>query len=231
MIDRSLTSGAVEKMAPLFSFLSLVDIEMGLVNLIRNEYMNGYVFDKSFFDLSPFKILHKLYYRKESNPLYLFAKDNIPHDKLDEYYHDFMDEKYESILNYSITTEAFTFLESLDRNNDFVPYIFYYNDEEFKIIKELGLKNTKVVHIDQITGYNSESCKQVFVRYSEELEKFCTEEFGGRAFYISTAALNMNEEYNNVKDQTLLARINMIGSGLYCYDMYNISVIGGPEDD
>ena len=50
MIDRSLTSGAVEKMAPLFSFLSLVDIEMGLVNLIRNEYMNSYVFDKSFFE-------------------------------------------------------------------------------------------------------------------------------------------------------------------------------------
>ena len=99
------------KMAPLISFYTIVDIDVGLIRLIKREYLNPSVFDVEFFRRPLISIIHDLYYRKMQNPIYLFAKDNIEKEKIDQYYSDFLNEKMDDILDLSVTTSMEDLIE------------------------------------------------------------------------------------------------------------------------
>ena len=82
MDSQIIASRANGKMAPLISFNTIFDIDVGLIQLIYDEYLDPKVFNIDIFNKSLKDIIKLLYFRTEKNPLYLFANDNISKENL-----------------------------------------------------------------------------------------------------------------------------------------------------
>ena len=90
MIRTDIISGVKVKMTPLISFHAIVDIDVGLINLIKQEYLDERVFNKDFFTQPIYAIIADRYYRKERNPLLVFAKNKKDTETLNGYYEVFL---------------------------------------------------------------------------------------------------------------------------------------------
>ena len=148
-------------MAPLISFDSIVDTDVGLVNLIRKEYLDTKVFNKDFFDMQFYEILKQLYHRKEKNLLYLFAIDTSNTELLDSYYNEFMERCMPQILEMSITTEILTLIDQFNSSQEIKSTILCYSEDQLRIIQEEPtLKKNRKVLLSDLTEKEKQSFSQ-----------------------------------------------------------------------
>lgn len=212
-------------MAPLISFTSIVDTDVGLVNLIRKEYLDTRVFEKSFFDMDFYKIIKSLYHRKERNLLYLFAKDKSNTELLDSYYNEFIERCMPEILQMSITTEVLSLVEYFNNSQEIKATILCYSEDQLKIIEdEPVLKKNRKVLFSNLSERDKESFSQYFFKEVEEIENF--KKCRNKTFYISSFRANFTEE-NDVKELDFLKDIYRNINAINIFDMYNKDIFGG----
>ena len=219
--------GVMSYHAPLFSFHSIYDIDIGLVNLIREKYLNEKVFDPLFFKQSKLKIISDMYKRKESNPLTVFAKSNISKDDLDDYYKQFLEKEYKYIYDECVSTEILNYINIFADDKEINPIVLCYNDYEEKIVKEEDkLKNVKIVRLNKDNTMNvsdQRSYSEFFVKRVEEIDIF--NKVIDFSFYISSFRPNFEENSKGelVLKSTKMIEINIMipSSSFNIYDMYN----------
>ena len=124
---------------PLLPFDTIVDTDVGLLNLIDRGYASPDYFDIDFFKTrgNNQAMVKTLYERREVNPLSLCIKDKSLADKL---YTQFFNDKYPEILMNSVFTGLFYMLNLFSTSGDIIPSILYKNDIEkefLDIIPEL----------------------------------------------------------------------------------------------
>ena len=83
MLTGVATPGASQ--TPLISFNSIYDLDIGLIKLIQNEYLDESIFDKNFFNRPLLSMIYDSYHRENFNPLTMFSKSKDM-ELLDEYY-------------------------------------------------------------------------------------------------------------------------------------------------
>lgn len=97
---------------PLIPFNLIIDTDIGLYRVIAEKYKDPNTFGTGILEASPKYQLYHLYNRTDINPLYSIAVN--PNDKktLDEYYEEFMEEEYTSIVENSPTTRLYNIITS-----------------------------------------------------------------------------------------------------------------------
>lgn len=216
-MDTNITINGTEKMVPLISFHSIVDIDVGLIRLIQNEYLNPSVFDISFFNRSLLEIIKDLYKRKEENPLYLFAKNRT--ERIDEYYSDFLKEEMNNILDLSVSTDMENLLHLFKDSSEIIPTILCYDKYQFDILEKTdSLKEYDKILISDLGEKEKYSYTQYYFNIIEEAELFLNAK--NKTFYFSSCGRNLNENNDDIKEsdviKTLVTNVNQIN----LFDLY-----------
>lgn len=216
-----LSSKGVKKLTPLIHFDCIVDTDIGLIQLVNDQYMDRSVFNAEMFNKSLGEMILDLYFRKVENPLYMYANPNIDHDLLDQYYKEFFESKYDLILERSPGTELQNIINLFKTTSgDIIPTVLCENDVSEKFIKEaLSVDTVQFKDIDE------ESIKKythVYLKYTTQLEPFKTFLYN-KIIYISTHGINFNNDDEMVRYDYLdiLLKKNI----LHILDLYNIQKI------
>lgn len=221
----NIVGGAKSKLAPLISFNTLVDTNIGLVNLIRRDYLDPSVFKIEFFDQSFYKILSDLYYRKTKNPLKVFAKENVEDEILDQYYEEFMEKCYKDILGMSIGTEMINLVDIFNDSQEVVSTILCYKQEEIDLLNtEPKLEKNEKVLLSKISQHDIDKTFQQFYLYSlDEIKPF--ENCRLKTFYFSGSGINFDEETSDLIITEPLKKIITQTNAISVFDMYKKDII------
>lgn len=177
---------------PLFTFNSIIDLDFGLVNLIKENFMNTDVFNTDFFNQDLQKCLNDLCLRENKNPLYLMTNKNVNSKDLDEYYSQFLEE--EELIQFSFYTNVFNLLLVCKNNDNFNPTLLYFNEGQKRYIENNDeLKGIHLISVEEL----EESKKHydfIFIKDLDELQYFLYSK--STLFYV--AKLRYNFDKNDV---------------------------------
>ena len=217
----SVVGGAGSKSAPLISFNAIVDIDVGLINFVKRDYLSPSVFDVSKFNIDQNDIIREVYFRKELNPLTHFAKDKSNTQLLDDYYKEFIDTKMKDILDLSIATDVINMIDLFNVSNEINASILYYTEEQKEMLdNEDTFKDNEKVSISSLTSYDLKSIyTQYYFRSIEEAEYFSDCQY--KTFYFSMCATNLNEENDDLKESDILLNIAKHRNQINIFDLYN----------
>lgn len=211
--------GGAIRLAPLISFNTLVDTDMGLLNYIYNsEYHNEDIFDFTLFEEDYQKLIEKVYKRKNNNPLYCIAKNN--NEFIDKCYEEFINTKEKEILNNSITTQMKMVIETFIKysSSRVIPTILYYDDLQLEILKgESYLKKVNMVKFP-LSMKEKKNYDCFYIKTVEEAEPFST--LKAKAFYFASFGMNLNDNMNDLQNSELLDKI-IYNNQYAIFDMYN----------
>lgn len=168
-------------------FNMVIDLEMGLMRLIKFEYRNDYFLYESIENEEFIKLL--LMYRKNRNPLSVITSDETPQEEIDELYHQFMTERYDKILSLAPSTEIFKLLK-LSNKDESMRFTIVFDDKEQEKLFDLRKgysfgRHTGNIFDKEIVSNN----KNLFIKEISELSKQ-SQEINGKNIYFADYGFN-----------------------------------------
>lgn len=218
------------KFTPLISFHAIIDMDMGLIKNILINYRNENVFDLKK-DKKYFEILGEIYRRKETNPLYYLLKvDNqAARTFVDECYQEFLAEKEEEILSYSVSTDMYNLMRDFYNNSEIIPTILYYSQYQKNVLdNDPFLCKIKSVYIEDLkTDQEKRNIyDQFYFKTIDEAELFLP--LSNKTFYFSTTGRNLNETNDDILfSNEDVYEIYKRGNKINLFDIYRMDIIGG----
>ena len=202
----------------LIDFNCYIDTEIGLIRLVQNKYLDSRVFNKKILSSGSRNILLSLIERKELNPLYVIANDNISKEDLDDYYKEFMETEYESILNYSYITEMENLI-NLFKTEPSIHVTFLCNSElEANLIRSLKTLSIKYNIIFRDDNNDKSKYSTYYFKYvNDDLLDYI---FPFKNYYFSKYKLNFNDELD-FERRDYIDVINKMGGEVRIMDLYN----------
>lgn len=128
---------------PLFDFQLLCDIDLGLYRLIKQDYYDRSIFDNGLFDSNDELFIRTiLLYRKTTNPLFTFSRnDSLSDQEKNDIYQEFLDTEYTKILDLSTPTTILKMASISNNTNNIVNVtILCRSEEEERWIKKYNSK-------------------------------------------------------------------------------------------
>lgn len=227
MIKSNILGGANSNLAPLISFNTIVDTDIGLIKLVCEDFFDPAVFDEDLFkDLSKYQLIHKVYYRDHTNPLTAIAKKDTPIQLLDEYYQEFKEKYMSEIYKRSITTEMLNSIYNFNISQDINSVILCYSQEQIDLLNEESeLEENKKILFSDIITKDKFSFKQYFFKYIDEIYPFDNCE--AKTIYLSTFRPNFNETKEDLLDPKLVEKLIKNRNQISIFDLYRKDIIGG----
>lgn len=200
---------------------TIFDIDLALLKLIRNKYLDEEEFIFERITQPPSVLKHMLRYRSERNPLYDFV---VNKEDADSYYLKFLEEKYDEILEYAEPTVLFELVSKFVSTRGVIITTILYNDkrEEFLIDKfrQFG-------HINKILSNNYDKdidlnkYDTLYIKDYHNILLFDIKSLRGKNVYISSNMYNMSITRNyriipNIDISTLCMEYNE----LHVVDLY-----------
>jgi len=212
----------------LIDFNCIVDTEIGMINLIKEKYLDDRIFNKDLINGSLDSIILSLIERKDVNPLYLFANSGTNKKDLDDYYKEFMTVEYVNVLNRSIVT-GLRNLIYLFRTEPGIHVTFLC---ESNIEKQLLLQ---IEDFDKcsIVLYNQKDID--FSQYTAYYFKYITDQvlnflYEYKTYYFSKNSLNFDNDSNLIRSDIINKIIAKRGE-IEIIDLYNKSYLEGDNDN
>lgn len=213
-------SGA-SNLAPLISFDTIFDLDIGLIQVIYSEFLDPDIFNIDFFKRDLIDIIQDLYNRKEVNPLYICSNHKVDRKLLDEYYDQFIENYKEEIVYNSVSTAVLEMVKLFNQSNDIVPTILCKDEIEFEMMEnEYNFSNNKIVLLDELSMSDRKSYNQFYFKYIEDVDSFSS--FRKKTYYFSTAKRNLNEEGTDLKDSEYIDEILLRGNNINIFNLYDI---------
>lgn len=217
----------VRKLTPIIDFNCIVDTEYGLLQLIYDQYYDLSVFNKVKFEMPSNKILLELYTRKCKNPLIPFINEGISEKDADDYYNQFIDTKYEDILDRSCGTNIQIAISNFNSSGgDVLASILCHNELQKQYISNLMEFKQNKIYMDNEFKSDDSKFNQLYLKYVDDLSLYI-KECVGKNVYFSSMYINMREEDpiylredKNLKIISSFAYINT-------YDLYNMDYLKG----
>ena len=138
---------------PLIPFNCIVDTDVGLIDLIKNEYRSSDMFNIGLLDsfINKKDLIKYLYHRSTFNPIVPFMNNKEDIETADDLYNQFINKRYNDILNRSPVTGLYKLVSLLNYSNELAPMITYSNQIEYDIIEHNStLNKIKNIIIDDI---------------------------------------------------------------------------------
>lgn len=208
----------------LIDFNCYIDTEFGLLDLIKNKYLDPSVFNiNKLVNQSSKSLILSLIDRKERNPLTIIANDNISKKDLDDYYNEFMLEEYDNILDLSVTTEMKSLLELFKTEPSIHVTFLCKNQKEVDILKEDSSTDRCkfIIHSDE-NNYSKFSA--FYFKYiTKDISKYL---YDYKTYYFSTYKLNFDEKFDLIEPD-IIDSILLSGGSIEILDLYNKSYLLG----
>lgn len=176
----------------LFTFDSVIDIDIAIISLMIDEFPDAKKYYKSNIISASLNVLKN--YRISSpykNPLKILFKDEYS-EGLEDMYADIIEKYYDSILEISLPNDVFKLSETFMKTDDkFIQCsINCRNSKEKQYINKILDSNydTKI-DVKDVTSYGC-----IFVKYPEELLQFSNVE--GKHIYVSNLRCNYDNDCN-----------------------------------
>lgn len=168
-------------------FNMVIDLEMGLLRLIKFEYRNDYFLYKSIENEDFIKAL--LMERENKNPLSVITADGTPQEELDNLYKQFMEKRYDKILSLSPCTELFRLLK-MSYKDESMRFTIVFEDEKqeklFNLRKGYSFRrHTGSIFDEEIIKNNS----NLFIKDISDLN-MQTQEITGKNLYFADYGFN-----------------------------------------
>lgn len=179
----------------LIPFDLVVDLDIGLLKLVRFEYSNNDYFYKGILQGMDDCLRYSLMTREDPNPLSIAAVDPDDHETLDEFYKQFMEREYTKIMNLSQDTAIsdLTKVSGMTSASDRIVRItIMCRSEEEKRLINLRKMNPFRVIVSNPEKVDLSQYKALFVKNVYDLD-----------MYRNVEALNLyiaNYGFNLVKD-------------------------------
>ncbi len=222
----------------LISVNALIDIDIGLYLLIKDEYLDPDIFDVDFFNSSNMlKFISTSYLRVDDNPLYNVSV-STDHNLLDEYYAQFITDKYNEIYDKSVYTDIIKLLFMFCEVGELNTSILYYKDYSFDMLQkdiESGVlpKNISLVDAKTLKGRDLDKYNQIYLRSIHEFDVLPLNSFTTpKNFYISSFGPNYDSK-GLLKRNNSLSRV-MFGKLMHditIFDMYDLSNLRNHKGD
>ena len=198
-------------MIPLIPFDMIIDTDVGLICTILKKYMNSDVFIKEFFNKKICQLVYDLYLRKVENPLRMCLKEQYI-GKADIFYEQFMEQEYDSIINYSVFTEFYRLIRAYTNETDIRPTILYKNERErIELLKHENTKKCTSISVNCINASNIKNYNQFYFKRIEDVTPFLGL-IKNKTIYFANYGFNKNDD-GNIKDNGeifLLSEDNVI---------------------
>lgn len=208
----------------LMDFDCYVDTDIGLIRLIKEKYLDERVFDRELINSNIIKIIKLLYNRKDKNPLYVFSKDGVSKEDLDDYYNEFIKEEYDEILARSVTTEIKSLINLFRTESGIHITFLCKNQEEIDLLKrDETLKNDKFVLKDSKNVDFSIYTAYYFKYLDEEINKYI---YPYKTYYFSKYKINFNDDFSLVH-KDIIDKIVYNRGEVEILDLYNMSLLEG----
>lgn len=179
----------------LIPFDLVVDLDMGLLKLVRFEYNNNDYFYKGILQGMDDCLRYSLMTREDPNPLSIAAVNPDDHETLDEFYKQFMEREYTKIMNLSQDTAIsdLTKVSGMTSASDRIVRITIMcrSEEEKKLINLRKMNPFRVI-VSSPEKIDLSQYKALFVKNAYDLD-----------MYRNVEALNLyiaNYGFNLVKD-------------------------------
>ena len=162
----------------------MIDMDFGLIKLVQEEYRAD-IFDKNVLDSDDNTIKQLLVRRTNPNPLSILTDNK----DIDEYYNQFLDERYMDIYARSRITDIGDFCINLLVFSDFSLHLQYTNENEKMIVeKTINALNSKPVYDirrDDVVPYDYVS---IFVKNIMDLLNY--RDLNALSIYVARYAFN-----------------------------------------
>lgn len=159
--------------SPLIPFNCLFDVDVGLIQVIRQDYRSGGIFDIEFIDRlchSRKDLIYHLYTRKNANPLYeLMLEPDI--NIANELYQEFKEKIYDRMIDNCVYTGIFDLCAKFSDIPEIHAAIYYSNP------LELELLNTFSDSLERIDIISDEEFKNNRSKYSQYFVKYIDGEY------------------------------------------------------
>lgn len=184
----------------LISINALIDIDVGLFNLIKEDYLDPSVFNIEYFKSSTVKdFIQTTYFRTNDNPLYdISVIDNT--ELLDDYYAQFCTDMFDDIYDKSTYTDIVNLISLFLDTNEIDVTIMYYRDHSYKMLLEdieggRLPKKIKLIDGKKLKGHDLDKYSQIYLRSIYEFSNLPLKSFTSpKNFYISSFGPNFNEK-------------------------------------
>ena len=217
------------KFTPLISFDTILDLDTGLINLIKEEYADPDVFDIELLKLPEDVLISNLYFRPCENPLYTIRNRNMELNDdnkniLDDYYKEFMDTRYDDIVSLSNCTDMDELVLRFKEAKDITVAIVVNNDYEASHIKLIEkLSEIQIVYYSDIDDSNRYN--QIYLKYISDLSKFPST-IRNTTFYFTDSGVNLGEKNRpREKYMSTLSELIKNANDFAVYNMYKESII------
>ena len=213
--------GGANHLAPLISFDTIFDLDIGLIQLIYSEFLDPKIFNIEFFQRDLIDIIRDIYHRRDMNPLYICSNQGVDHLLLDEYYQQFMNEYKPEIVYNSVSTAVLEMIKLFNQSKDIVTTILCKDEIEVEMVKnEYDFPNNKIALLDKLSMNDRKSYNQYYFKYVEDVALFSA--FKAKTYYFSTIRLNLNKDESDLKESDYIDEIILRGNNINIFNLYDL---------
>ncbi len=152
----------------LMPFDCFIDIDYGLLMLIKNNYSNPNIIYKHILNHEQY-IPYYLVNREEENPLSIVMKEQYK-DKQDKFRDEFIKKEYDNILNLSKPNDILNLIKLMCLSSSISIDILCKNDKEEKIVKKaLSEFNTNIIINDDLSKINISKYDSIFIKNYKDI--------------------------------------------------------------
>jgi hypothetical protein len=199
----------------LIPFNLIIDTEVGLIRLLRDKYNNNQLFYPGILDMPDKNLIYELHIRKNKNPISITITENCKNEMIESWYNELINLHYDEILERSIPTALYRFMNMCNNSNGVVKLNLLCNKQlEEQYIKKLDIPILPTIIVEDdykkinLTGYDS-----IYIKNYSDILNF--KEVQGKNLFIGNYKYNLEPndkgiEVPNLAISALLAPYNKI---------------------
>lgn len=187
----------------LITFDMIVDIDIGLFDVIKESYNDPNVFREEIFELDSNIIKGLLRESDSGNPLSILLIDSDS-KQADAYYDEFMEYEYDNIVKNAPTTTMVDVLDTfIDSGGAVVPNIICKTKSEYQRVEEIfkdSLPNLfSIIFSEDYSTLDVSLYDTFFLKYIDTLTKFNIDMVMGKNLIISDYKCNLDDKEYELK--------------------------------
>ena len=186
----------------LVPFDLIVDIDMGLIKLCRFHYNNNKFFYNGILKGPDNGLKHLLMIREDPNPLWIAYIDrDSDKETMDNFYNQFIEKKYDSIVDLSPASSLLTLLTmaSVDKDKIMRFSVLCKNDYEKTVILRRNIPAHRTI-VSEPGDVDLSKFNCIYVKNYHDLDKYSG--LTGKEIYIPNYRFNV-EYKDNIPDPIL----------------------------
>ena len=193
---------------PLIPFNLVVDTDLGLIKMINKKYHDKNTFHTGLLSAPIKQLVYLLYTRKHYNPLSVIMRDTTDTVAMDDFYNEFMEKEYVSILENSVTTDVHNAIRLFNQSEGIIrTTILCKNQKEEDVIKKLDIGSDVDVVIGDYRDANISVYDPIYFKNFRDAIPVA-DRIAGKNIYI--ANYEFNYTYTPEESRVLLPDVSIL---------------------